>query len=340
MKSVVIALAVVHVASSLAASQRIQPHLAAVRPVTPELPEPSCIMNSTHCSCLEKSYRSLIASPERFGRCILDEERIGASCSCPGTSICERSVEPCGTKKLRATGPMAEDGTVPCEALPDAQCERASNPKHCTGAVNVFIDGVAKGCIKTIPVLSDVDDAYGYASYRANNIENVEYDYINLRFIETRANEDLHFCVIYGNWRIGEIVNPNDPTLSRKEKSEVTAKFPMFFEIKDDPSDSYFGDGTSTVRTSHAHYAHKSDGYCLGPLLGDGSGVRARFYDLDNILGVNVQTFNENTFSVTNLAKWDFADHRSATELRTTGQADGDESVIVDFQAACECAAV
>jgi len=297
-------------------------------------------MNSTHCSCSEKSYRSLIASTERFGHCMLDEERTGASCSCPGTSICERSVEPCGTKKLRATGPMVEDGTVPCEAMPDAQCERASRPKHCTGAVNVYIDGVVQGCVNTIPVISDVDDAYGYGSARANNIENVEYDFINLRFIETRANEELHFCVIYGNWRIGEMVFPNDPTLSRKEKSMVTAHTPLHFEIRDDPNDYYSGDGTMNVTTSHAHYAYKSDGYCLGPLLGDGSTVRAKFFDLDYMLGVSVQTYNENTFSVSNLAKWTFADLRSADELRTTGQADGDESVIVDFQPACECAKV
>mmetsp|Transcript_14763 Transcript_14763/g.31654 ORF Transcript_14763/g.31654 Transcript_14763/m.31654 type:complete len:341 (-) Transcript_14763:282-1304(-) len=305
----------------------------------PSVPEPTCIKNATHCSCVEKSYRSLIPSAFESGRCTLDVERTGAVCSCPGSSLCERDVEPCGSNKLRAVGAFDVDGTVDCEELEGGDCERASEPQHCSAAVNVFVDGKLGGCVSTIPVMSDVDDAYGYSSWRANNIENVEYDMINLRFIETRANNELHFCVIYGNWRVGELEKPYEEEASRLEKAEITAAFPLYFEIKDDPSDVYEGEGTTKVNTAHAHYATKSDGYCLGPLLGDGSGVRAKFYDLNNILGVNVQTFNPATFGTSNLFKWDFADYRNGDDLKPDGRSDGDESVVVDFQPTCECAA-
>uniref|UniRef100_A0A7S1XH58 Uncharacterized protein n=1 Tax=Erythrolobus australicus TaxID=1077150 RepID=A0A7S1XH58_9RHOD len=316
-------------------------HKSHARPVVaPVDSESSCVNNATHCTCVVNNYRTLIevagSSPKM---CTLNPEEFeGHKCSCPGNALCEREEFSCN--KLKAIGEFGANGQVRCEEIVDAQCLKAVNPDICSTHVNVFVDGTLAGCVTNVPVATNVDDAYGYASARANNIENVEYDRVNLRLIETTANEDVHLCVIYGNWQIGELVNPDDPTLSRKEKSKITADFPLHYEIKDDPSDTYNGDGTTQLLTSHQHYAYKSDGFCIGPLLSDGGGFRAEFYDLDNMLGLNVQTYDSQTGSIENLARWSFADHRPAGELREDGRANGDESVVVDFKPTCQCGLV
>jgi len=224
----------------------------------------------------------------------------------------------------------------PCSTSvsPTALC-----PPLCSGGVQIFVDGDAAGCIKSIPANTDVDEAYGYADFQANNIENLEYDYINLRFVNTLVDGELHFCTIYGNWQIGQQVNPNDPTLSRQEKATITAAFPLGIEIRDDPGDDYAGDGTTQVDTDHEHYAYKSDGFCLGPLLGDGSSIKAQYYDLNNMLGVNVQTYNSATGAIENLVTWNFADNRPASDLQPDGRSNGDEAVLVEFKPSCVCAA-
>uniref|UniRef100_A0A7S1TJJ3 Uncharacterized protein n=1 Tax=Erythrolobus australicus TaxID=1077150 RepID=A0A7S1TJJ3_9RHOD len=312
-----------------------------VRPVIgPVDPDGSCVNNATHCTCIASNYRTLIevagSSPKM---CSLNPDEFeGHKCACPGNALCEREEFSCN--KLKAVGEFGANGQVRCDEVIDGRCIKAFNPDVCSSFVNVFVDGTLAGCVANVPVTTNVDDAYGYGSARANNIENVEYDRINLRLVETTANEDVHLCVIYGNWQVGELVNPYDPTLSRKEKSRITADFPLHLEIKDDPNDFYAGDGTTELLTSHQHYAYKSDGFCIGPLLSDGGGFRAEFYDLDNMLGINVQTYNNQTGSIENLARWSFADHRSAGELREDGRANGDESVVVDFQPTCQCGLV
>eukprot|EP00183_Erythrolobus_madagascarensis_P004873 CAMPEP_0185856690 /NCGR_PEP_ID=MMETSP1354-20130828/29128_1 /TAXON_ID=708628 /ORGANISM="Erythrolobus madagascarensis, Strain CCMP3276" /LENGTH=337 /DNA_ID=CAMNT_0028558951 /DNA_START=58 /DNA_END=1071 /DNA_ORIENTATION=- len=299
-------------------------------------PQASCVSNETHCTCLPTQHRRLVKIPDTNPQmCYLDPMEFEShKCACPGNALCEKLEFAC--EKLEAFGEFNAEGHVPCTEVRDPTCYGAGNPEPCSAHVNVFVDGVLKGCVDNIPVDSNVDDAYGYGDYKAQNIENVELDYINLRFIETTQNSELHFCVIYGNWKLGEVLHPNG-AFDRHEKAKITADFPLHIEIKDDASDFYAGDGTNEVLTEHTHYASKSDGYCLGPLLGDGSGVRAEFYDLNNIFGLNVQTYDSDTTSIVNLANWAFADHRPATDLQADGHSNGDESVIVEFRPTCTC---
>mmetsp|Transcript_1645 Transcript_1645/g.3494 ORF Transcript_1645/g.3494 Transcript_1645/m.3494 type:complete len:337 (-) Transcript_1645:14-1024(-) len=310
----------------------------ALRQVVAEVdPKESCVNNATHCTCIDSTYRRLIPIEGSYPKkCTIDPVEIESNkCACPGTSLCEREIFPCS--KTQAVGEVDTSGEVVCTEIQDASCKKVMKPEPCSHHVNVFVNGEKAGCVNNVPVSSNVDEAYGYGDAKAQNIENVEYDRINLRLIETTMNNELHLCVIYGNWKVGEVELPNDPELSRKEKSKITADFPLFIEIKDDPNDFYSGDGTTEILTQHAHYAHKSDGYCLGPLLGDGSGIRAEFYDLDNIFGLNVQTYSKDTLSIENLAKWSFADYLPASALQADGRSDGDESVVVDFKPTCSC---
>mmetsp|Transcript_11419 Transcript_11419/g.24624 ORF Transcript_11419/g.24624 Transcript_11419/m.24624 type:complete len:336 (+) Transcript_11419:168-1175(+) len=296
----------------------------------------SCVNNATHCTCVEGAlYRPLIeiegSSPKM---CRLNPEIEGNKCACPGTALCEKETFSCS--KLQATGEFNEFGQVACTEIIDATCEKANKPEPCSSNVNVFVNGAKAGCVRNVPVASNVDDAYGYGDAKAQNVENVQFDRINLRLIETTTNNEIHMCVIYGNWKLGEASHASDGDV-REVRSKVTAGFPLNFEIQDDPGDVYGGDGTNEITTFHRYWATKSDGYCIGPLVGDGSGFRAEFYDLDFMEGLNVQTYNEATTGIDNLASWSFADHVPAVALRPDGRTNGDESVVVDFQPTCSC---
>mmetsp|Transcript_12604 Transcript_12604/g.27486 ORF Transcript_12604/g.27486 Transcript_12604/m.27486 type:complete len:336 (+) Transcript_12604:124-1131(+) len=296
----------------------------------------SCVNNATHCTCVEgKTYRPLVeiegTSPKM---CRLNDEVEGNKCGCPGTALCEKEVFSCS--KLQATGEFNELGQVACTEIIDGTCEKASKPEQCSQNVNVFVNGDKAGCVRNVPVESNVDDAYGYGDWKAQNVENVQFDRVNLRLIETTANSEIHLCVIYGNWKLGEASYSTDSD-TREVKSKITADFPLNFEIQDDPNDQYGGDGTTEISTFHRYIATKSDGYCIGPLVGDGSGFRAEFYDMDFMAGLNVQTYNEVTSGIENLASWSFNDHIPAVALRPDGRANGDESVVVDFKPTCSC---
>mmetsp|Transcript_17387 Transcript_17387/g.37750 ORF Transcript_17387/g.37750 Transcript_17387/m.37750 type:complete len:338 (+) Transcript_17387:71-1084(+) len=299
-------------------------------------PEDSCVSNATHCTCLQHTHKKLMKVPNTNPQmCVLDPvEYESHKCSCPGNALCERLEFSC--EKLETFGDFNELGQVACTEVTDATCFGVDHPEPCSENVNVFVDGTLAGCVRNIPVASNVDDAYGYGDAKAQNVENVEFDRINIRLIETTVNNDLHMCMIYGNWKVGEASHTSDGDI-REVRSKISAGFPLNFEIKDDPSDQYFNDGTPEIGTFHRYWATKSDGFCLGPLLGDGSGFRAEFYDLKFLHGLNVQTYNEATGGIDNLAAWTFADHQPATDLLPDGRADGDESVVVEFRPTCSC---
>jgi len=314
------------------------------RPIAPISPTESCLRNSTHCTCDEKSYRPLIEA-EKPGFCRLDPvERDGFVCGCPGTTLCEISEYPCSDsqyKRLRATGEFGTDGLVECEVSMSAndKCRKSVPVETCSKYSNIFIDGTLAGCVSNLQVISDIDDAYGLVNGRVSKLEGLELDMINLRVIETASSKNVHLCVIYGNWQEGEQQFPNDMDMSRKEKVRLTASSPLHIELRDDPTDQYLGDGTNQVLIFQEHRPSQSDGFCVGPFLNDGSGLRSEFFDLSNLLGVNVQTFDRATHRIENLAQWKFADHHALSELNADGRTNGDDSVTIDVQPTCACGA-
>ncbi|KAA8499762.1 hypothetical protein FVE85_7347 [Porphyridium purpureum] len=269
-------------------------------------------------------------------------KKTGYACACPGTDFCE--VAPFECEKVSSSissQDLVASELVSCTIEPGGACSKVDFLNVYNKCVNVYIDGIKQGCIETVPVESDVNDAYGYADAKATSIDTVEMDFINMRFICTMADGELHFCVIYGNWQLGEDVynEPDKKQFNRKIKSHVTASFPLNLEILDDPSGFYSGDGTTDIYTSHVHYVYKSDGFCVGPVLGDGSGIRTHFYDVNKMFGVNVQTCDESNDLIINLGKWYWQDHvaNPSADLDSTGRANGDEQVTVEMRPTCSC---
>lgn len=303
--------------------------------------EASCLRNNgTHCTCIEKTYHPL--ESQGGGSCMVGAARTGFACACPGTSWCEVTNFQC--EKANADVPstlFVEGQPVSCTLDLAGACTKVQDLSVCNKYVNVYIDGERRGCIETVPVDVNVDDAYGYQDSKATSIDTVELDFINIRFIRTLTDSELHFCVIYGNWQIGEDLynEPDKNDFNRKVKAHVTASYPLNLEIRDDPNDFYEGDGTTDVFTSHTFYVYKSDGFCMGPLLGDGSGVRAHFYDVNKLFGVNVQTYNEQNDVIANLGKWYWRDHvdNPDAELDSTSRANGNEQVTVEMRPTCSC---
>uniref|UniRef100_A0A7S0XJC2 Uncharacterized protein n=1 Tax=Erythrolobus madagascarensis TaxID=708628 RepID=A0A7S0XJC2_9RHOD len=298
----------------------------------------SCIRNSTHCTCRQQSVTPLILTDTVLGNgnkmCSVSQyTKDEMACGCPGDSLCE--VSEFGCNKVRKVEDGAEsDGQVECKTS-RGTCRKARNEQVCSSHSNVFIDGQLSACVRNVPVLSDVDDTYGYSNSRANNLEGALHDHINVRIVESTANSDVHMCVIFGNWRIGELEYAGD-TAVRAEKARITSDFPISVEIIDDPSDQVVGDNTKEVLFSLSHSAQSTDGFCVGPLLNDGSGFRSTFFDLTNILGLNLQS-SEEDFTISSKFLWTFADHRPSSALTPEGRTTGDASVTIDIQPTCHC---
>mmetsp|Transcript_11070 Transcript_11070/g.23746 ORF Transcript_11070/g.23746 Transcript_11070/m.23746 type:complete len:337 (-) Transcript_11070:667-1677(-) len=334
-RGAIIAAVLASAVCAASAAPTLQP--SSLRPVVGPIDDAaSCVNNATHCTCVERNYRRLVLIEGSMPKmCMMDPTEIeGNKCACPGTALCEKEEFSCN--KMQAEGEFDENGHVACTEIFDSKCQKALKPETCSSFINVFVNGAKAGCVRNIPVTSNVDDAYGYGDSKAQNVENVQFDYINLRLIETTANNDVHMCMIYGNWKEGVDLYSSDGDV-REVRTKITADFPMSFEIQDDPGDQYSGDGTNEIGTFHRYWATKSDGFCIGPLLGDGSGFRAEFSDLDFMAGLNVQTYNSDTLGIENLASWKLSDHFPATALRADGRANGDEGVIVDFKPTCSC---
>eukprot|EP00183_Erythrolobus_madagascarensis_P005554 CAMPEP_0185843960 /NCGR_PEP_ID=MMETSP1354-20130828/302_1 /TAXON_ID=708628 /ORGANISM="Erythrolobus madagascarensis, Strain CCMP3276" /LENGTH=424 /DNA_ID=CAMNT_0028543555 /DNA_START=42 /DNA_END=1317 /DNA_ORIENTATION=+ len=262
-----------------------------------------------------------------------------------GLSTCTTEQRPCGGCVCAMGGPDTceiEAGTRwvltgngdECESEPSltAICpeeEVCPNP-----VLSLYIDDVPHGCVEPIQTTQTIVDYYGYNDAKAENLNDLEYEYLNLRFVQSSADNQLYYCAIYGDWARGEELYPVDNDVGRAEKSEVTAGFPLEFVVEDDPrgqfGDSYSGDGTTTVMTEHQHLSNKTDGYCIGPLgsMEVGDSFKARYYDLENTRGVAVGSY-----------LWKFVDNRAPGELSlTTGLTNGDDSVTVEFKTTCECA--
>ncbi|KAA8495601.1 hypothetical protein FVE85_1756 [Porphyridium purpureum] len=304
----------------------------------------SCLQNNgTHCTCSKKDYFPLEVEGDRT--CRVMPKKNGYSCGCPGTELCEVQTFECDKPSSSVSSTLMSAGAlVECSLESGASCAKAEpsgDSSVCNKFVNVYIDGVKSGCIRAVPVDVSVNEAYGYQDAKATSIDTVELDFMNVRMVRTIQDEELHFCAIYGNWQIGEdlYLEADKNEFNRRVKSWVTASYPLNIEIMDDPADFYSGDGTKDIKTEHTFYVYKSDGFCLGPLLGDGSGIRAHFYDVNKMFGVNVQTYDENNDKIANLGKWYWKDHvgNPATDLDRTGRADGDEQVTVEFKPTCFC---
>jgi len=308
-------------------------------------PRESCVRNATHCTCGEKAYRPLVEASEYPGFCTLDPvERDGFVCGCPGNTLCEIKEYACASgsyKKLRAIGTFDEQGRVQCESATSTgeTCRKSTAVKTCSEFSNVFVDGALVGCVSNIPVVSDVDDAFGLVDGRVNKIDALELDMINIRVIETLSSKNIHMCVVYGNWDTGSKLYPNDNALSRKAKARVTATSPLAIELPVDPSEEIVGDGTTELLITSEQTVAQSEGFCIGPFLNDGSGFRAEFYELNSSLGVNVQTFEHSTSRIESLTQWKFAEHNAVSTLYADGRTNGDDRVTLDVVPTCECGA-
>mmetsp|Transcript_14569 Transcript_14569/g.38969 ORF Transcript_14569/g.38969 Transcript_14569/m.38969 type:complete len:556 (-) Transcript_14569:171-1838(-) len=333
-------------AGSVSATQTLlSDHVA--RPVAPIRSTESCLKNATHCTCDQKSYRPLIelAMP---GMCKLDPtERDGYVCGCPGATLCEILEYPCSEStyvRLRATGVFNAAGQVTCERAmrSDELCRKTVPITTCSSFSNIFIDGEYSGCAKNVQVSSDVDDAYGLRNgSRVTRLEGLELDMINIRVVETTRNDEVHLCVIYGNWLEGEELFSTSTAASRKASVRMTTISPLYVELRDTNSSSgseqYIDEGMKQLLVSSEYSPAQSEGFCVGPFLNDGSGLRAEFFNLANELGINVQTSERSTNNIQNLAQWKFVDHFATQQLSFDGRADGDESVTVDIQPTCAC---
>mmetsp|Transcript_10774 Transcript_10774/g.28822 ORF Transcript_10774/g.28822 Transcript_10774/m.28822 type:complete len:359 (-) Transcript_10774:437-1513(-) len=302
-------------------------------------PSASCVRNATHCTCRQQIVSPLTkigavgAGVDYCSASVLEKEEM--TCACPGDSLCTMKEFQCTkVRKLEGDATAVPRGSVACKSS-RGTCTKAENEKVCSSHSNIFIDGVLRTCVRNVPVVSDVDDAYGYSNSRANNLEGTLHDYINVRMVESTSSSDVHMCVIFGNWKIGGL-EFSDDTAPREEKVRFNASFPINVEIMDDPSDQLVGDGTNELFLSLAHTAQSTDGVCIGPLLNDGSGIRGTFFDLRNMRGINIQT-SEPDLSISSMYTWNFAANRPASTLTPEGRSDGDESVTVDIQPVCGC---
>mmetsp|Transcript_3106 Transcript_3106/g.8649 ORF Transcript_3106/g.8649 Transcript_3106/m.8649 type:complete len:577 (-) Transcript_3106:188-1918(-) len=317
------------------APQLTQP-LSSTRAIDAVDASSQCVKNATHCSCSEKPWTPLIQLDFSPNTCKLGAEKDGLSCSCPGTSLCEREeTSPCS--KLLRIGDIDDQGRVECQYRNNQTCSKALNSRPCSGHVSVFINGQSSGCAASAPVTSDVNDMYGLRDGSATVANETLLDYINIRAIQSTFDEELHVCVIYGNAAQGMAQFGSSQAHLRKEKAKLTAAFDINIELRDDTTDAYHGDGSREVFMSHSHFAYKTDGFCVGPLLGDGSGLRATFYDLNNTLGVNVQSYDFVSGVLTSRVLWTFADHVTSADLFSDGRANGDDSVTVDLLPSCAC---
>jgi len=309
-------------------------------------PQIACARTVTYCTCKEKAYRSLVLLNSTYEghddddqlMCKLDEERDGFECACPGTALCRVNVQEHCNSRYRLLSDIQPDETAECE--PDKRrCERLSLQQTCSEFAEIFIDGQHRGCVGGVPVVSDIDYAYLLNNGRPNRIENLLHDYANLRLVERTSTNDMFMCVIYSNWFIGEQKYPHDDGThsTRRYKSRVSAGFPLYFVLKDDPSDGYSGEGTSILHTNHKMSAAESDGFCFGPVLVDGSATRIELYGLNSSLGVNVQSYNATTKTIENSVTWHFSDHVLGAELYSDGRTDGDEAVVIDLLPSCTC---
>jgi len=302
---------------------------------------PTCFRNTTHCTCRGNTYHQMSVahntSETQSKLCSVGKyEREEMECGCPGDSLCEVRAFECNKVRRIETQQMQQthaDALVEC-AVERSTCFKAFAPQTCSSHSKIWIDGVFAGCVEHVPVRSDVDDAYMYADGHSNMLNGSFLDYVNVRMVETTANEEVHLCVILGNWQAGLETHSADLNM-RKAKSRVTATFPVGLEIMDDFSDQVVGDGSRDLILSHAFPATESDGFCAGPLLNDGSGFRAVFYDLSRILGVNVQSYTT-AQTVQSAFQWTFRNNREPNLLRN-GYANGDDSVTIDVRPSCDC---
>lgn len=61
----------------------------------------------------------------------------------------------------------------------------------CSDFVLVEMNGVPQACVRPVPVVNDVDEAYGYDNSKATKVDALLHDYANLRFIHDTTQDEV-----------------------------------------------------------------------------------------------------------------------------------------------------
>eukprot|EP00170_Pyropia_yezoensis_P000214 contig_1408_g215 len=199
---------------------------------------------------------------------------------------------PTATPTMTPTPTPTATATPSPVPLGSGTCPGASTVV-CSDFVLVELNGAPQACIRPVPVVNDVDDAYGYVNSQATKKDGLLHDYANLRFVHDTTQDELAVCVMYGD---GIKRNDDSDLNQRRATCDVgttCSASPLSWLIKDDDQDTYTpADGGMTVRAVHAWVSQLGDGFCVGSLSVDDGGMTLAFSKVALLHGLNFQSYD------------------------------------------------
>ncbi|GAB0492532.1 hypothetical protein MMPV_003795 [Pyropia vietnamensis] len=165
----------------------------------------------------------------------------------------------------------------------------------CSDFVLVELNGAPQACVRPVPVVNDVDEAYGYRNSRATKRDGLLHDYANIRFVHDTTKDESD----------GSDVNQRRATCDLRTKCSAA---PLTWLIKDDPIDVYTPPISGmTLQAVHEWVSQLGDGFCVGSLSVDDGGMTLDFSKMSLLHGLNYQSYDAATSTTVNVGQWTFA---------------------------------
>jgi hypothetical protein len=273
-----------------------------------------CLYNETHCACTAAKSKNAgvclrhVSGPEKNAICNGDSCRSDCfKCDCLGTDVCE--MKSCGSWKatdLSRRRLRVGASNVPCKFEMTDPCiskiGKLSAPVE-EAVVKVYkmvqLGSKKNGILFNMTYQTDRQNGMvkkfqngGGASLHDSwpDKASLKLRQLNIRLYQSEDATEKFVCTIIGSWG-----GDNDGLGNYKVHSTITGRNgqPLRFMQCDDWSGKS-GTGEcaapfsgTTLTANHNGMVTHTDGWCAGPLTGNGDSIGIKFDGVENIEGVN-----------------------------------------------------